>query len=202
MLINNYYLGVAALVGGCILLIRRALHFRRYPSTPGPKLAAWSNIWYTWKVWEGSFEKWNINAHAAQGAYHPSLPSIRSIDLPSGKVLRITPDMYSIDDPAAAKIIYAISKPMPKGPWYKKWGPFDNHNLFNAQDRQFHSEMRRRVSNLYSMSSIKHYEPYVDNCIAVILEKFDQFAASGESFDVQRWMQCYAFDVIGELTVR
>lgn len=52
------------------------------------------------------------------------------------------------------------------------------------------------------MTSIKHYEPYVDNCIAVILEKFDQFADSGESLDLQRWMQCYAFDVIGEITVR
>jgi len=121
-----------------------------------------------------------------------------------GKVVRVAPRMYSIDDPAAVKLIYGIYNPMPKSDWYAAWGDprVANHNLFSATDAKMHSMMRRKVSNLYAMTSIKSYEPFVETCIEILLERFDHFANTGEVFDLQHWMQCYAFDVIGELTVR
>lgn len=111
--------------------------------------------------------------------------------------------MYSISDPAAIKIIYGVTNPMPKSGWYRSWGDprVPNHNLFAATDPKVHSQMRRKVANLYSMTAIKSYEPYVDSCIRALTTKFDRVAKSGEVLDLQRWMQCYAFDVIGELTV-
>ena len=54
---------------------------------------------------------------------------------------------------------------------------------------------------MYSLTSIKSYEPYVDDCIDILLKRFDEFAATGEEVNLQHWMQCYAFDVIGEITV-
>ena len=65
--------------------------------------------------------------------------------------------MYSIDDPAAVELIYGIKNPMPKSSWYGFWGDprVANHNLFSALDTKMHYVMRRKVSNLYAMSSIK-----------------------------------------------
>lgn len=120
-----------------------------------------------------------------------------------GKVVRVAPRMYSIDDPAAVKLMYGVQNPLPKSDWYGAWGDprVANHNLFSALDAKVHSMMRRKVSNLYAMTSIKSYEPFVDTCIRILVDRFDRFANSGEMFDLQHWMQCYAFDVIGELTV-
>lgn len=111
--------------------------------------------------------------------------------------------MYSIDDPAAVKIIYGISSPMPKSSWYRMWGDpsVPNHNLFSAEDNKVHALMRRKQANLYSMTSVKSYEPYINRCVSILVDQFDRMAMSGANFQLQHWMQCYAFDVIGELTV-
>jgi cytochrome P450 len=119
------------------------------------------------------------------------------------KVVRITPQMYSIDDPTMVRAIYGISSPLPKSKWYDAWGDprIPNHNLFSATDRAVHGVMRRKVASMYAMSTIKSYEPHVDSCIDLLLQRFDEFAASGEVFDLPNYLQCYAFDVIGAITV-
>jgi cytochrome P450 len=54
---------------------------------------------------------------------------------------------------------------------------------------------------MYSMTSLKAYEPFVDSVNATFIDKLKGFAASGQSFDLFTWMQFYAFDVIGEITI-
>ena len=49
------------------------------------------------------------------------------------------------------------------------------------------------------MTSILEGEPYIDRCSAVFRAKMSAFAEQGVSVDLGLWMQCYAFDVIGEL---
>lgn len=51
------------------------------------------------------------------------------------------------------------------------------------------------------MSSLKAYEPFVDTVNATFIEILKVFATSGQSFDLFTWMQFYAFDVIGEITI-
>ena len=111
--------------------------------------------------------------------------------------------MYSIDDPATARILYGISSPYSKSAWYQAWGDpqIQNHNLFSARDRNVHAIMRRKVASMYAMTSIKSYEPYVDSCIELLLQRFDEFVESGRTFNLQNYLQCYAFDVIGAITV-
>ncbi|KAH0438060.1 cytochrome P450 [Colletotrichum camelliae] len=156
------------------------------PGAYGPALARWTDAWYIWKIWQGKYEAYDIESHRNG----------------SRKIVRIGPRMYSIDDPSMTRVIYGISSPLPKSNWYDAWGDprIPNHNLFSARDRAVHGLMRRKVASMYSMSTIKSYEPYVDSCVALLLKRFDEFAASGETFDLQQWMQCYAFEVIGEIT--
>lgn len=109
--------------------------------------------------------------------------------------------MYSISNPEAIKQIYGISSSMYKNSWYKYQGDPRDTNLFSESDRHVHSGMRKGMSQFYSMTAIKSYEPFVDKCVAVLQEHFDRFASDSTSIDVQRWMQAYAFDVVAELTV-
>ncbi|CAK3813726.1 cytochrome P450 pisatin demethylase [Lecanosticta acicola] len=183
----TYYIVSAALVLWVIVgVVRYVVRCLSFPSAPGSPWARWTKIWYIQKVWQGHFEEWDIKTH----------------DSGARKVVRLAPNMYSIDDPESAMAIYGVASTMPKSKWYDAWGDpsVPNHNLFSTTDRTVHAAMRRRVANMYSLSTIKSYEPGVDNCIRILIKCFDEFAETGKVFDPQHWMQCYAFDVIGEIT--
>ena len=44
-------------------------------------------------------------------------------------------------------------------------------------------------------------EPFVDECTTLLVAKFANAAKQGRSVDMGLWLQCYAFDVIGHVTV-
>lgn len=77
-------------------------------------------------------------------------------------------------------------------------------SLFNSTDEQFHSRLRRAVSNAYAMSSLVAFEPLVDDTTVAFLEqlkkRFTGGSGEGAVCDFGLWLQFYAFDVIGELT--
>ena len=56
---------------------------------PGPFLARFTRLWYLYKIHHGDFEKTNVELHQK-----------------FGPIVRIAPNEYSIDDVAAAKVIY------------------------------------------------------------------------------------------------
>lgn len=51
------------------------------------------------------------------------------------------------------------------------------------------------------MTALAQLEPLVDECYVVLRDRFMEFADRGTVVDMAHWMQCYAFDVIGEITV-
>lgn len=73
-------------------------------SIPGPFAARFSSLWYLKQASEAKFEKLNIDLHRKYGS-----------------IVRITPDHYSIDDPAAVKAIYGIGTKFSKSDWYYGW---------------------------------------------------------------------------------
>jgi hypothetical protein len=50
------------------------------------------------------------------------------------------------------------------------------------------------------MSSLVGYETFVNNCSSLLTQRLSEVASSGKTVDFQHWLQCYAFDVIGEIT--
>lgn len=73
--------------------------------------------------------------------------------------------------------------------------------LFSTVDEGFHARYRRCVNNAFSMSTLVSYEPLVERTIAFYLEKTHQiFEAPDRECNFGRWLQYFAFDVIGELT--
>jgi cytochrome P450 len=87
--------------------------------------------------------------------------------------------------------------------WYLPWGHANPSfkNLFNDLDPKSHSNLRRKVASAYSMSSLVSYEPYVDECTTILLQRLSELASSGVVFDMGKWFQCYAFEMIGKISV-
>lgn len=152
-------------------------------SIPGPWSARVSRLWFFRKVHQGNFHHANIALHEE-----------------FGDIVRVAPGYYSINRPE--KTIYGIGSKFPKSDWYQGWkhpSP-DRWTLFPDQDMKRHAETRKRFQGLYSMSSLLSYESSVDSCIDIFLEKLRGFAQAGTTMDLAHWFQCYAFDVLGEIT--
>jgi cytochrome P450 len=63
-----------------------------------------------------------------------------------------------------------------------------------------HAETRKRFQNLYSMTSLVSYEPFVDECADIFSQRLTEIAQSGKPINMGHWFQCYAFDVIACIT--
>lgn len=73
-------------------------------------------------------------------------------------------------------------------------------SLFSDQNSPHHGLQRRKFAASYSMSSLVGYEEFVNNCTSLLTQRFSEVAQAGSVVDLQHWLQCYAFDVIGEIT--
>ncbi|EEU38517.1 uncharacterized protein NECHADRAFT_19176, partial [Fusarium vanettenii 77-13-4] len=120
-----------------------------------------------------------------------------------GPVVRVGPNRYSISQPKDVKTIYELGGKFTKADYYKPLLNPDpeKQNIFVVLDNDRHKEKRRKISPLYTMSSMVSYEPAVDEMTTVCIRKLYQFAKEGRLIDIPHWMQYYAFDVIGEITV-
>lgn len=173
---HSYYIVYAALG---LLLARIAFFIFQsltspLRSIPGPFLTRLSRLWYFRRVANGRFEHDNIALHRQYG-----------------KIVRVAPDMFSIDDPAVVKSVYGIGSKFPKSDWYEGWkhpSP-DRWTLFPDQDMKRHAETRKRFQAMYSMSSLVSYEGYVDECTRIFSERLSGFAKTGEVIDMGHWFQ-------------
>ncbi|KAK5073829.1 hypothetical protein LTR64_007031 [Lithohypha guttulata] len=157
---------------------------------PGPFLARFTRLWYFRSVYRGTAEKDNIALHrkyARNGQFY-------------APVVRLGPNLFSIIEPD--KQVYGISSKMRKSAWYEGWKhpSQDRWTMFPDQDIQRHAETRKKFQHLYSLSSLKSYEGYVDDCMRIFQARLRELATEGRYIDMGHWFQCYAFDVIGAIT--
>ncbi|KAF4929590.1 Pisatin demethylase [Colletotrichum viniferum] len=150
---------------------------------PGPFLARFTRLWLFRQYCRADYEKTDRTLHEKYGP-----------------IVRIAPGQYSIDSLDAAKTIYGHGSHFAKNEWYVPWGNPALSNLFNELHPKVHSAMRRQVANVYSMSNMVSYEPYVDECTDIFAKRFTECSENGRVIDLGHWFQCYALDVIGKIT--
>lgn len=76
----------------------------------------------------------------------------------------------------------------------------NNHSLFAMTSDRAHHEARRVVSHVYSLTNVLKSETYIDKCSELFLIRLKEHSEEAESvIDLGRWLQMYAYDVIGEL---
>ena len=55
------------------------------------------------------------------------------------------------------------------------------------------------LAHIYTQGAVLEYEPCVDRVIYLFYKQMEQFAATGEVFNLSVWLRKYTFDVIGEM---
>lgn len=117
--------------------------------------------------------------------------------------MRIAPNRFSITDPAALRIIYGHGSKFVKSKFYYAFGHPDitQLDLFSERDIARHALKRRKVSSLFSVTTLLSYEHLVDENNLQLCSKLEEFAGTGRVIDIPTWMQYYAFDVIASISV-
>jgi cytochrome P450 len=73
--------------------------------------------------------------------------------------------------------------------------------LFTVKDNEHHAQLKRPVARAYAMTTLLEYEPFVDTTTILFMKRIDElYVGRGQSCDFGKWLQYYAFDVIGEMT--
>jgi cytochrome P450 len=120
-----------------------------------------------------------------------------------GSIVRLAPNRYSISDPTAIRALYGAGTKFSKSDYYHPFGApsMDHKDVFSVTNNENHSLERKKISNMYAMSSLVSYEPFVDKVNGEFMATLADHAQHGRAFDLFTWMQFYAFDVIGEITI-
>lgn len=155
---------------------------------PGPTLAAYTNWWRFFENRNRQTEKTHIALHRQYG-----------------DIVRLGPNVLSFADPRALKIIYGLNKGITKSDFYPvQQAVVRGHrlqSLFSTQDEAYHARYRRCVNHAFSMSSLVGYEPLVDRTTDAFIEETKRrYCGPGRTCNFSKWLQFFAFDVIGELT--
>ncbi|KAI1158262.1 cytochrome P450 [Nemania serpens] len=184
--IAHYWALGAALVIGAWLTRNR--YYNGLNKYPGPFLASLTDLWRLWDVWGRQSEVTHRKLHARYG-----------------DVVRLGPRTLSFADPKALKTIYGLNKGFVKSDFYiVQQGVSKGRGLatlFSTTDNNFHAQLRRCVNSAFSMSAMVQYEPFVNNTLRLFFEQTERlYVNNAEGCDFVRWLQFYAFDVIGEVT--
>ncbi|KAI1304020.1 cytochrome P450 [Xylaria venustula] len=181
------YWAIGVVVVTAAWLIRNRYHngLNKYP---GPFLASLTDIWRLREVWGRQFEVTHRKLHDQYG-----------------DVVRLGPNTLSFADPKALKTIYGLNKGFIKSDFYIVQQGVSKGSglatLFSTTDNNFHAQLRRCVNSAFSMSALVQYEPFVNNTLKLFFEQTERlYVNNPEGCDFVRWLQFYAFDVIGEVT--
>ena len=61
--------------------------------------------------------------------------------------------------------------------------------LADTQNKAYHSQLRRPVANLYSMTHVQRSEPFVDNTIKHFLKRLHvEFIQKNRDCDIDKWL--------------
>lgn len=168
-------------------LLRNYFHngLHRYP---GPRLAGFTNAWRFLNALNRHTERDHIALHRQHG-----------------DIVRLGPNVLSFADPRVIKIIYGLNKGLTKSDFYPVQMAVARGarlpSLFSTQDEEYHARYRRCVNGAFAMSSLMGYEPLVDSTADAFIEQTrKRYCDTGKVCEFARWLQFFAFDVIGELT--
>ncbi|KAL2859238.1 cytochrome P450 [Aspergillus pseudodeflectus] len=119
-----------------------------------------------------------------------------------GPIVRVGPNEVSVADPNMIPVIYGIGSKFTKTPFYDTMAPVYQgevmDSMFTARDPVYHKHLKSSVSQIFSMTNMKNFEVYTDECTQIFMDAM--LVLEGQSLDFSNWLQWYAFDVISAIT--
>jgi hypothetical protein len=111
-----------------------------------------------------------------------------------GPIVRIAPNEISTTELGAIPKIYRIHKPLTKTDFYSVWGGgtiSKQLDQFAETDEKVHSNYRRIVNPVYTLSNVLKSEDYINKVSALFLERLGEHADRKEAIDLGVWLQMY-----------
>ena len=82
---------------------------------------------------------------------------------------------------------------------YTKQGPLPA--IFTTQDDDLHKQLKTPIAQLYNLSSVIQFEPFVDEVLGLLFEQLDKrFVEQKKVCNLGDWIQFFALDVMGEIS--
>jgi hypothetical protein len=142
---------------------------------PGPFLASVSRLWIIQRIHKG-------DSDLVQRALHQRY----------GPLVRIAPNEIACADPEAIRTLYPTQSPLTKTDFYPIWANtlFSKYvDHFSVTDEKVHSERRRIVNHIYTLSNVLQSEDYIDQCLLLFGERLAEFSEQGAVCDLGEWLQ-------------
>lgn len=167
-----------------VFLLFHLVYFRWFhplAKFPGPFWASQTNAWKAYQLWTRRMPV-----------------TLQSLHERYGPVIRIGPNDLNFASEDASATIYKSGRTMPKSSFYDGFTTFQA-NLFGTRDEDLHALRRRQMSHGFSAASLKSMEGIFDRHISELRKQIEEYAVSGEQFDLKELIAYYAYDIIGEL---
>ncbi|KAI6369726.1 hypothetical protein MCOR25_004355 [Pyricularia grisea] len=181
-------LGLA--VALCLLgyIVTTELRYRHLSGFPGPILARYTNAYRAYLAWRYSNRPGGIS-------YHEYLHN------KYGTTVRMGPNIVYTDDPGAIPLVLGFKDRLMKTDHVNALQvPGQPANIGGIRDEKEHNRSRSAIEVVYSLSSLKGYEPLVDETIVELTRVFEGKARAGEVVNISEWCHYYAYDSITNVT--
>jgi hypothetical protein len=162
-----------------VLLILSYIGYQRFFSPlariPGPFLASLTSWWLVSQTRTQRYHRISIDMHRKYGP-----------------IVRTSPNQVSVSTAQLVRQVYPISTTAwPKSDWYRVWRGPRKLDLFAGQDQKIHKQQRKFVARAYSAETLKDLEPYVDNCLQMLMQQLDKRV--GHRVDMAKWVHLFSF---------
>ncbi|KAF2661029.1 cytochrome P450 [Lophiostoma macrostomum CBS 122681] len=177
------------LVSVCALVLAykfwRHVHHPLY-KFPGPRLAAWTNLPYSYWFLTGRQPFVMLALHEKYGP-----------------VVRTSPNELSFNTAASWKDIYG-HRPghgtFTKSDFYDGASFVDRaRSVINTKDPAEHGRMRRYLSHAFSERALRGQEQLIAEVVDLFIVKLGDYGKSENGTDLHRWLNMMAFDLTGSL---
>ena len=162
----------------------RNYYLRPLAEFPGPRLAAASNIPYSFGFLSG------------RQPYH-----VLALHEKYGPVVRTAPNELSFNTAQSWKDIYGMrqgGRAFVKSEFYDGGSFADqSHSIVSERDVTEHSKMRKYLSSAFSQKSLMEQEPLIAEAIDKFIEAIKIHGKAG--LDIAQWFNMLTLDIIGAL---
>jgi hypothetical protein len=144
-------------------------------SVPGPLWASISRSWYMYRIHVGDM-------HDVQRHLHEQY----------GPIVRIAPNEVSTTELSAIPKIYRNQSPLKKTDFYSVWGGgtiSEQLDTFAETDEKVHSNYRRIVNPVYTLSNVLKSESYINKVSALFIQRLGEHADRKEKINLGTWLQ-------------
>ncbi|KAL2070498.1 hypothetical protein VTL71DRAFT_13524 [Oculimacula yallundae] len=154
---------------------------------PPTTVASWTKLWRLRNVSKGKAHLTIIELHKKYG-----------------KLVRTSPNVVDVSDPAMIPVIYNVKGNYKKTAFYTMavfyWNKTPQMNSFSMTDETAHKEENKKIASAFSMTNLLEVESGIDSCSKFFMKRLHEVSSGGRPVDLSIWLQYYTFDAMGEIT--